>query len=116
MLFERMEIMKTTTQQEELRQEVESMMNQCIVDSKLFARKPAKKSVSSKRGLDSNGWLALRKGIQPHLEALRGRTLVEWVNFLNNSGVSCNADILRGLSSDYRLWKEPKSQIENASE
>jgi hypothetical protein len=102
--------MELTTQQEELRQEVESAVNQCIVDLKLFESKPARKSVSSRRGLDSNGWLALRRRIQSHLETLRGRTLVEWVNFLNNSGVACNEDILRGLTSDLQLWKEPANQ------
>jgi len=105
MFLERVEVMELTTQQEELRQEVESVLNQCIENSELFERKLLKKP--SRRGLDSNGWLALRRRIQSHLETLRGRTLVEWVNFLNNSGVACNEDILRGLTSDLQLWKEP---------
>jgi hypothetical protein len=108
MFLERVEVMELTTQQEELRQEVESVLNQCIENSELFERKLLKKP--SRRGLDSNGWLALRRRIQSHLETLRGRTLVEWVNFLNNSGVACNEDILRGLTSDLQLWKEPANQ------
>jgi hypothetical protein len=69
----------------------------------------AVKRVTEVKFLSEQEWRKLRDGITRYIDQLRGKSIVEWVVFLNEKKIKCNSDLLRGLCSDLHQWKEPQS-------